>query len=254
MNGQREAKEQTEKKWDGQRKEVGMWWRLKEVREMEPVRKMIAWYCFQGPQSVGPGLFYFSEDEACGDLDLRLSEWMEHFPVILKTFGWHYDEEARVLWIPDWFEWHEVESKRDLLRLLKCLNRLPPTPWFAEFKQQIPPMLTDALKTVWLNWFEPSETPPPPKPKPKKLPPFAQLTTDDVPEALDLLLRPHAPSEFRLMIAALLYSHCTTAPHASPPHPDDDLKSSVGQPSVLQTQSTQVSAGKAIAPLRPTLC
>jgi hypothetical protein len=58
------------------------------------------------------------------------------------TFGWHFDADARVFYIPSWWRWNPPENENVLKGNLKDLNEIPPCALveaFARNLETLPP-------------------------------------------------------------------------------------------------------------------
>jgi hypothetical protein len=63
---------------------------------------------------------------AAEDLRTTSETLRKRLSSICMTFGWHFDAEARVFYIPSWWRWNAPENANVLKGNLKDLNDIPP--------------------------------------------------------------------------------------------------------------------------------
>lgn len=83
-------------------------------------------YLLTGPQTNRIGLFHFSMATAAEDLGVGIETLRERMADVRTTFGWHFDPDARVFFIPSWWRWNRPENANVLRGNLKDLNEIPP--------------------------------------------------------------------------------------------------------------------------------
>ena len=87
--------------------------------------KVVALYLLTGPQTNRMGCYVLSPGEAAEDLNKSLPAFLKALSVCCEAFGWRFDREARVFWIPTWFEWNEIENPSQLKGALSDLTEVP---------------------------------------------------------------------------------------------------------------------------------
>ena len=182
------------KKAMGGKRDVRGFWRGEGMDELDLAAKGVAWYCLQGPQTTGPGLFVLVPEQAMRDLKVSKEDWEFYLELVVEEMGWKWDEQKKVLWITDWFKWHPVAGKKELTDMLGSLALLPQTNWVHELAEQTPDELTPALQAVWTNWFFPA---PPTEATPETSTVEVdepELTPEMIPVIVRLWFRPRTPA------------------------------------------------------------
>lgn len=108
-------------------------WRDEKFRELSRDEQLITLYLLFGPQGNRLGIFPFSPAEAAETLKLDPISFMQGFGNVVKTFSWHYDEKARVFYIPTWWKYNHPENPKVLIGNLSDLHDLPQTPLVEAF-------------------------------------------------------------------------------------------------------------------------
>lgn len=109
-------------------------WRNPEFADLLDGEKLLALYVLSGPQANRIGLFRFSIGEAAEDLGLTVKVVTARLTAICKAFGWVFDTQSRVLWIPTWWVWNDPkENLKAFQGALTDLNDVPKTPLIARF-------------------------------------------------------------------------------------------------------------------------
>lgn len=115
-------------------KEVGRYrklypriWRDPGFRGLKPAARELALYILTGPQTNAIGLFTFSLGQAAEDLRVGHETIVERLADVRQTFGWHFDPDARVMFIPSWWTWNRPENPNVLRGNMKLLSEIPPT-------------------------------------------------------------------------------------------------------------------------------
>jgi hypothetical protein len=101
-------------------------WRHPGYRALNKVARELALYCLAGPQSNRIGVTYFSLMTAADDLGVTVETLRERLPDVTSTFGWLFDADAKVLYIPSWWRWNCPDNPNVLEGNLKDLNEIPP--------------------------------------------------------------------------------------------------------------------------------
>jgi hypothetical protein len=102
-------------------------WRHPGFRALKPAARELALYLLTGPQTNGIGLFHFSPATAAEDLNVGGETLRERLADVSTTFGWLFDADARVFYIPSWWRWNKPENENVLKGILKVLNEIPPS-------------------------------------------------------------------------------------------------------------------------------
>jgi hypothetical protein len=68
----------------------------------------------------------FSIATAAEDLSVSVETCRRRLADVSVTFGWTYDADSRVLYIPSWWTWNPPENQYVLAGNLKDLNEVPP--------------------------------------------------------------------------------------------------------------------------------
>jgi hypothetical protein len=63
---------------------------------------MLALYLLTSPPTNNVGLYRLSLADASEDFKTPRDAFRRQFTTVLKAFNWHYDDETRLLWIPEW--------------------------------------------------------------------------------------------------------------------------------------------------------
>jgi hypothetical protein len=88
--------------------------------------KTVALYVLTGPQSNRLGLYVLSVATAAEDLGMTPETLRKRLSNVCVTFGWLFDSEARVVYLPSWWWWNPPENDNVLKGNLKDLNDIPP--------------------------------------------------------------------------------------------------------------------------------
>lgn len=94
-------------------------------------------YLIAGLQANRCGLYQLSLGRMSEDLRLSTQETRQAFDAVLRTTGWPYDEENRVLWIPQWWGWNPPQNANVLRGAMKDLTGVPVCPLVHEFRNHI---------------------------------------------------------------------------------------------------------------------
>ena len=196
------------KKLGGGKRDVRGFWRAESMDALDLPAKAVAYYCLQGPQTTGPGLFVLVPEQAMRDLKVSREDWDFYLELVVEELGWKWDQQKKVLWISDWFAWQPVAGKKELTDMLASLALLPQTKWVEELAQQMPEALTPALQAVWTNWFFPA---PPAQAMPETstvaVEEPAELTPEMIPVIVRLWFRPRTPSYVQRWVQQALKFH-----------------------------------------------
>lgn len=112
-------------------------WRHPGFRALKPAARELALYILTGPQTNAIGLFCFSMGAAAEDLRLGAETLADRYADVRDTFGWLYDADARVMFIPSWWRWNRPENPNVLKHNLKLLSEIPPTPLAEAFARNL---------------------------------------------------------------------------------------------------------------------
>ena len=87
--------------------------------------KILVVYLLTGPQSNRLGLYVLSIATAAEALGTVPRTITKRLKTVCETFGWMFDDVARVLFIPSWFKWNPPENANVVKGNLKDLNEIP---------------------------------------------------------------------------------------------------------------------------------
>lgn len=125
-------------------------WRHPRFRTLKPAARELTLYLLCGPQTNAIGLFSFSLGAAAEDLGVGHETLVDRFGDVRQTFGWHYDPDARVIFIPSWWRWNRPENANVLRGNMKLLSEIPPTPLADLFAKNIETL----PETLWETFAE----------------------------------------------------------------------------------------------------
>jgi len=122
-----------------------------QLAGMSDGERAMAFYVLAGTQTNRIGLFRFMVGAAADELRRPVAATRRHFSSVCRTFGWVYDDAARVVWIPSWWTWNEPENPNVLKGCLKDLDELPATfltDQFAKNDETLPETLRQTFREV----------------------------------------------------------------------------------------------------------
>jgi hypothetical protein len=108
-------------------------WRHRHFVELSVEARLLALYCLAGPPANRIGLFLLSIGGAAEDLRMTPNGVKEHLSSVLDAFGWQYDAESRVLWIPSWWKFNLPENANVLKGGLRDILDVPHSKLIARF-------------------------------------------------------------------------------------------------------------------------
>lgn len=108
-------------------------WSDEEFRPLDGDTKTLVFYLLTGPQTNRIGCYRLSLGAAAEDLGWKPRSLSRRFASVIATFGWRYDEVARVIWIPSWWKYNPPENRNVLVGCLGDVVELPRSPLVAEF-------------------------------------------------------------------------------------------------------------------------
>jgi hypothetical protein len=100
-------------------------WRHPGFRKLTIAWRLLALYLLTGPQTNRIGLFHFSLTMAAEDLGLGADTLRKGLPNVCTTFGWFFDNDARVFYIPSWWRFNKPDNQNVLVGNLKDINEIP---------------------------------------------------------------------------------------------------------------------------------
>lgn len=100
-------------------------WRHKDFIPLDAHDKVLVLYCLSGPQTNRIGFYAFSPGTASEELDIPLPDLKARLARICALFGWQFDAQARVMYIPSWWEWNRPENANVLRGALTDLGEVP---------------------------------------------------------------------------------------------------------------------------------
>lgn len=118
---------------------------------LSDLERTVALYLLSGPQSNRIGFFRLSLAAAAEDLARDQADVQAALRVVCVAFGWEFDTQARVLWIPSWWSFNPVENPKNLKGYLTDLSDLPRTPLAAKFCANLA-QIPDALHYLFDGW------------------------------------------------------------------------------------------------------
>lgn len=135
-------------------------WRHPKFRALSSDEKVMTIYALTGPQTNRIGLFVFSIGAAHEDLNLSLAAVNRHLTAACKAFGWCFDRDSRVLWIPSWWTWNDPKDNLKAFQgALTDLNDVPQCGLVERFCRNlvgIPPTLHGLMAPLWESIGDPS--------------------------------------------------------------------------------------------------
>ena len=100
-------------------------WRHRGFRALSRDEQRLTLYLLCGPQGNRIGLFHFSIFTAAEDLDTTPQTLKKSLANVTVTFGWMFDCDAHVFYIPSWWKWNPPENSNVVRGSLKDLNEVP---------------------------------------------------------------------------------------------------------------------------------
>ena len=85
----------------------------------------ICLYVLSGPQSNAIGLFNFSPATAAEDLGVGAETFRKGLAEVCVTFGWQFDNDQRVFYIPSWWRWNQPTNPKHSNRQPQSTQRDP---------------------------------------------------------------------------------------------------------------------------------
>lgn len=90
--------------------------------------KVMTQYLLFGPQTNRLGLFRVSPGLGVEQLNCSLKVFRTREAHVCETFGWSFDDAAKVLWIPSWWDYNDVHGNVKVMQgALADLNEVPET-------------------------------------------------------------------------------------------------------------------------------
>jgi hypothetical protein len=99
--------------------------------------RILVFYLLAGPLTNRLGLFKLSLATAAEDLLTTPETLKKRLADVCVTFGWLFDDRARVFYIPSWFKWNPPENVNVMKGSLKDLNEIPPCALVDAFARNI---------------------------------------------------------------------------------------------------------------------
>jgi len=100
-------------------------WRHSNFRGLSRPARELFFYLLTGPQSNRIGLFNFSIAKGAEDLDVGVPTFRKALTTVCTAFGWLFDADAGVFYIPSWWRWNRPQNPDHLKGNLKDLNEIP---------------------------------------------------------------------------------------------------------------------------------
>lgn len=112
-------------------------WNEPRFRGISKAGRELALYLLAGPQTNRIGYFVFSPALAAETLGDGTESVVETLRAVCAAFGWQFDPQARVLWMPDWWANNPLEHSNHLIGNLKDLVELPESVLFGAFARNL---------------------------------------------------------------------------------------------------------------------
>lgn len=144
----------------GYRKVYKRLWRNHDFRTFPDREKVLTLYLLTGPQTNRVGLYSYSMATAAEDLGWSLDSLRARQDRVLAAFKWIYDDKARVIYLPTWWEFNPPgEHEKTVKGLLSDLNDVPKTVLIHQFCRNLThvPEVLWALFQGWETPLTPSE-------------------------------------------------------------------------------------------------
>jgi hypothetical protein len=104
---------------------------------LSDAEKVLAFYLLTGPQTNRIGLYRLSPAQAAEDLGTTVEPFRKRLATVCVAFGWLFDADARVMYIPSWWRWNPPSNENVTRGSLKDLNDLPPCGLVEAFARNI---------------------------------------------------------------------------------------------------------------------
>lgn len=95
--------------------------------------KLAVLYFLAGPQANEIGLYKVSFQQMSTDLGIEIDPAVNLARSVWRLGRWEFDDIARVLWIPSWWQWFPCESDGKFRKLLAGVKAVPSTDLKARF-------------------------------------------------------------------------------------------------------------------------
>jgi hypothetical protein len=99
---------------------------------LSPSQKVVALYLLTGPPTNNVGLYRLSLSDASEDFKTPRDTFRRQFTTVLKALDWRYDDETRLLWIPEWLTINAPQSPNVVKGWGTTMGELPDCPLKAE--------------------------------------------------------------------------------------------------------------------------
>jgi hypothetical protein len=100
-------------------------WADSDFRALSDLERNVYFYGLAGPQTNRLGFYRLSLAQMAEDLDRALDSVTPAFGRVCATFGWQFDNQVRVLWLPDWWRYNAPENPNVLKGALNDLSEVP---------------------------------------------------------------------------------------------------------------------------------
>lgn len=88
--------------------------------------KVLTLFLLTGSQRSRIGLYRLSPAAAAEELGTSVEPFRKRLGTVCAAFGWLFDADARVLYIPTWWRWNPPANANVIRGSLKDLNDIPP--------------------------------------------------------------------------------------------------------------------------------
>jgi hypothetical protein len=102
-----------------------LWWEDR-LQRLDNDHRVICFYAKTGPQSTSVGCYRMSTAVAVEDLgNVTPVEFDHRLSVVCEAFGWRFDVQTRVLWMPEWLAENPPQSPNVCKSWRKLLTNVP---------------------------------------------------------------------------------------------------------------------------------
>jgi hypothetical protein len=140
-------------------------WRDEKVQKLRPLEKLIAMYCFTGPETNRVGIYPLSVALGAELTGLNKPEFVKSFVSVNKALSWQWDLSSRVIYLPTWWKYNQPENRSHLIGCLTDTHDVPSCGLMHMFflnSSYLPLEMKDLLELHRTNYLTRVGTPVPP--------------------------------------------------------------------------------------------
>ena len=101
-------------------------WLESPVQDLDDGERVVWLYMKTGPQSTSVGIYRLSTAAAAEELkNVDGKEFERRRDAVCKAFGWKFDPDVYVLWIPTWLDENPPQSPNVVISWCKLLSNVP---------------------------------------------------------------------------------------------------------------------------------